>query len=353
MSGPLILWFEEIGLGDEGRVGRKCLSLARLSRTGLPTPPGFALTIQAGELMMEATGVGEAASRYLSRFDQGALANFGFAEEAGAHLLQLMKMVELPEEIRRALEQGYDRLCRLSGREEAAVAVRSSGPVSRPGLFATFLNVRGLDELEKRVRDCWASAYAPRALAMRAQRGWPVDREPLGVVVCRMIEARSAGVLFTAHPVSGHRGQAVLEASWGLGESVVQAAVTPDRFIVDKASLKIVERVINPKPSQVSLARRGTKIEPVPLKRQAAASLSEAEVKELVRLGQEVEALFDGLAQDIEWAVAEGAPFPQSIFLLQSRPIIGFEAGPRSIDKPEGLSEAEHIAELTVERLFE
>jgi pyruvate,water dikinase len=162
----------------------------------------------------------------------------------------------------------------------------------------TFLDVAGIADVLDAVHRCWASLWTDRAVAYRAAQGIDGAGVALAVVVQRMVDAASAGVLFTADPVTGRRRQAVIDAARGLGEAVVSGAVDPDRFVVDTATERILDR------------RRGDPDD------ERGASLTDAQVRELASLGDRVERAF-GSPQDIEWAVdADG-----HAWLTQSRPI--------------------------------
>lgn len=349
---PFILWFEELIPADVGQTGKKALSIAGMRKIGLRVPPGFAVTIKAWEYLMAETGLGNRIKAYLKGFKAPDLMDLRLAEEAGNHIRELFESTPLPRILRKQLYEDYDRLSEMTRITEVPVAVRSSGTISRPGLFSSFLNVSGKEALGQRLMACWASAYSPRALAMRSREGISLAFEPIGVVICQFIPARSAGVLFTAHPITGNPNRCVIEASWGLGESVVQASVTPDRFTVNRTTLEIEKRTVQTKLNQMVAEGEGTEVAPIPASLQKLPSLSDDEMLFLIRLADKAEAFFGGTPQDIEWAVSPDYPFPDNIFLLQSRPIVGVKPVTKGIEKPEGMSDPNHIAELMVDRLF-
>ena len=352
MGEAFILWFEEITANHVSDVGKKGVSLAELGRAGVQIPTGFVLTLHAFDTMMKEAGLSDVICKLLKCYDNETLQNLRLVEEVGSHIFELIRTTRLPDIIRTPLFECYDRLCAVVGESKAPVSVRSSGPVSRPGLFSSYLNVTGKTNIEKRVMECWASAYLPRAIAMRAQQGLPLERESIGVVICHFINARTAGVIFTVHPITGNCNKWIIEASWGLGESVVQASVTPDRFTVDKDRLKIEERDINKKLTQVIPSEHGVKVETVSSQKQDVPSLSDDEISLLVERAKVVVDYFKGIPQDIEWAISKHHPFPDNLFLLQTRPVIRVEPGGKSILKPDGKTDADHIGDLMIERLF-
>jgi pyruvate,water dikinase len=352
MAGDLICWFKDVNKRHIQLVGRKCASLAELARAGIQVPPGFALTIKANERMMRETGLGEKIRQYLGRFERRSLKNYSDSEKAGNHIIQMMKGIKLPEDIRKELFKSYEKLCEVFGISNVPVSVRSSGPVSHPGLFDTYLNVQGKAELAQKVVACWSSVFAPRAIANRAQQGRSIEKEYIGVVILQMVNARSAGVLFSVNPITGNLNEIVVEGSWGLGESVVQASVAPDRFTIDKKTLEVKEKVINEKLREVILTSQGTVVEPVPLERQDISCLNEDEIRELVRLAKIVEIHYGGIPQDVEWAISADYPFPENVFFLQTRSVVGVKWKSKYLNKPAAKGSADHIADLMVERLI-
>jgi pyruvate,water dikinase len=352
MTSDLIRWFRDIQKGHIHQVGRKAVSLAELARMGIQIPPGFALTLKAHERTMHETGVGERVRHYLGGFEQAHLQSFRSSQRAGNHILTMMNGTRLPEDIRKELFEAYEGLCEVTGISDVPVSVRSSGPISHPGLFDTYLNVRGKVQLEQKVVACWASFFAPRAIADRARQGWPVEEHYIGVAIVRMVNARSAGVLFSVNPITGNLNEVVVEGSWGLGESVVQASVAPDRFTVDKRTMELKEETINEKLSEVILSSEGTIVGPVSPERQAQPCLSKGEIRELVRLAKIVELQYGGIPQDIEWAISAHDPFPANVFFLQARPVVGVQWGTKYRDKPPGKRATNHIADLMVDRLL-
>ena len=277
------------------RVGGKAANLSELIGAGFPVPPGFAVTTAA---------YSEVARSTVPDAEHPARARAAFEEAA------------VPAAVADAVRQAYARLG-----ADVPVAVRSSATAedlpwaSFAGQQDTFLNVVGADAVLDAVRRCWASLWTDRAVSYRATQGIDHRAVALAVVVQRMVDARVAGVLFTADPVTGTRSRTVIDASPGLGEAVVSGAVNPDHLVVDAHGV-IVERRLGDKAVQVRpLPGGGT--ESVPTTGAAErACLTDEQVAALVALGRQVEAHY-GAPQDIEWALdADGTPW-----LTQARPI--------------------------------
>src|SRR5262249_13650271 len=150
--------------------------------------------------------------------------------------------------------------------------------------------IRGDEALLDAVRRCWASLWTPRAISYRTWQGIPHEAVRLAVVVQELVEAEAAGVLFTANPVTGHRHQMVIDAVWGLGEALVSGRATPDHWVVDAESGKVLEARIARKEAMTIRTPDGTTTAPVPAELQDRPVLNETQVADLVALGRRVAA---------------------------------------------------------------
>jgi len=321
----LILWFEEVERSDTPLVGGKNANLGELIRAGIPVPPGFAVTAYAYKKFITETGIAEKIYKTIRETVRGRRSPKSY-EEASKKVRSLIEATEPPEEVVKAIKEAYRKLCKKVGKE-VFVAVRSSATAedlaeaSFAGQQETYLDVKGEDEVVKKVVKCWSSLFTPRAIFYREQKGFRHEDVLISVGVQMMVDAKSAGVMFTLNPVTGDRNQIVIESSWGLGESVVSGSVTPDEFIVDKETLRIIERRISEKTvERIRDPKTGTVVEvEVPPERRKAPSLTDKEVVRLAELGKLIEAHY-GRPQDIEWAIDKNLPFPDNVFILQSRP---------------------------------
>jgi len=154
MSEKFIYWFEEIGRDHTELVGRKCANLGEMAKLGLPVPPGFALSVKANEDFLERTNAIHEIRGYVQGFGRG-IAEIEQFNEASREIRRMVESKEMPEEMRRTILSFYDKLCQKCGAEDIAVATRSAGPVSHPGQYETYLNVKGKqDLLEKSYLRC-------------------------------------------------------------------------------------------------------------------------------------------------------------------------------------------------------
>jgi pyruvate,water dikinase len=323
MDEKWIFWFEEIGQEHNALVGKKCANLGEMTKIGMPVPRGFCLSIKAQERFLKETNADQEIGQFLTKF--GRVQTLKQYQEASEGLRHIIETKQMPEDMRQAIMSYYDILCHRSG-AEVAVAVRSAGTVSHPGQYETYLNVKGKAEVLNKIVKVWSSIFNTRTIASLVRQGLPIENSPLiGVAVVEMINARSAGVGFTCDPVSGDPSKMTIEGSWGLGESVVSGTLIPDKYIVDKYTLNIIEKVIGDKGIQVVAKGEGTMEEKVPAEKQQVLCLSDEEVVKIAELAKALELHF-GVPQDMEWAVSADLPFPDSIFLLQTRPVAGIKA---------------------------
>ena len=296
-------------------VGGKAANLGELERAGLPVPAGFCLSTAAYAAVAEGARlepiVDELAGVPADDAD-------GLNACAGAARERLLAAA-VPSAVAEALVEGYRH---FGADEPVPVAVRSSATAedlpfaSFAGQQDTYLNVLGEAPVVDAARRCWASLWTDRAVAYRARNGIDQHTVRLAVVVQRMVDARVAGVLFTANPLSGRRHEAVIDASPGLGEAVVSGAVNPDHFVVDSATGEIRERRLGDKRVFVRAASGGGTERIESASASTGLCLTDAEVLALARLGERVDARYRA-PQDIEWALAVDG----RLWLTQARPI--------------------------------
>jgi pyruvate,water dikinase len=310
---PLVLALDD-ALASLSRVGGKGSSLARLAAAGLPVPPGFHITTTAYRLFVAMHGLQEQILAAVSTAlpDQPAT-----CDTAAQTIAMLFAQHSMPNEVASAIRQAYVKL----GGGDLPVAVRSSATaedlpeMSFAGQQETYLNMRGEAMVLDAVKRCWASLWTARAIGYRALYGIAPQDVSLAVVVQELVPADSAGILFTANPLTGARDQMMINTAWGLGEAIVGGQVTPDTIVVEKVSSKIVEQTINEKNMMTVCTPEGTHEEPVPAEKRKKAVLTDEQATELARLGEQIEELYNR-PMDIEWAMKNG-----QFFVVQARPI--------------------------------
>jgi pyruvate,water dikinase len=313
-----ISWFADIGLADRPTVGGKGGSLGELTRAGIAVPPGFVVTTAAFERFIAAI---EAEAPIRARVAALAPGDLDAVTRCSREIRERVETGALPADVRQAILDAHARLCGDDPR--LPVAVRSSATTedaedaSFAGLQDTFLWVLGADDTVRFVRTCWASLYSVESIVYRREQGLPEDGVAMAVVVQQMVDARTAGVMFTRSPTTGDKSVLAIEGAWGLGSAVVSGEVTPDHWVVGKITGEISTREISDKHIQ-QRPKPGGGIEdvPVPDDERHAPCLSDDELQALRTVGRKVERHY-GRPQDIEWAIDRRTG---ALLLLQSRP---------------------------------
>ncbi|MEM4952735.1 MAG: phosphoenolpyruvate synthase [Desulfurococcaceae archaeon] len=349
MSGKenrFVLWLDEVRKEDVPLVGGKNANLGEMLAAGIPVPPGFAVTAYAFRYFLEKTGLGEKIYGMLKNLDVN---NTKELEETTRKIREMILSQPMPPEVEEEIKKYYFELARKLNMDPSTlrVAVRSSATAedmpeaSFAGQQDTYLNVYGADKVVEHVKRCWASLFTARATFYRVAQGIPHERSYMSVTVQKMVNSKAAGVMFTLHPVTGDEKVIVIEGSWGLGESVVGGKVTPDEFVVERGSFKIVEKRINNKTFMITfdpkygrnvhlrwddekktwIAEEGIEVT-APLAKIARPdgnALTEDEVRRLAELAELIYKHY-GRHMDIEWAIDLDIPFPHNVFIVQARP---------------------------------
>jgi len=301
--------------------GGKAASLARLTRLGLPVPPGFIVTTAAYRLFVVANNLTDVIKTTI----QGIAADDATQlEYASARIRLAFSAGRLPEEITQVVSAEYLALePQVAGNGSncaVAVAVRSSATtedlpeLSFAGQQDTFLNVLGEAQLLKAIVNCWSSLWTARAIGYRNRNAFPHFDAALAVIVQRMVPSEISGVLFTANPLTGLLSESVIDATFGLGEALVSGQVEPDHFVVDSFSGAIHSITLGAKAT-TTRSKTGGGVESFREEAAGRQTLSADQVRRLVSAGQHIQKEY-GLPQDIEWAFAG-----EELLLLQARPI--------------------------------
>ncbi|MBE2238941.1 MAG: hypothetical protein IAE81_14210 [Caldilineaceae bacterium] len=293
--------------------GGKGANLNVLLRAGLPAPGGFVITTAAYQTLVDDSNLASVIEEQWQGIDSADATSFA---QRSAALQAAFAAAVFPQQLVAPILQAYAGLG-----AGVPVAVRSSATAedlpdaSFAGQQDTYLNISGDAALLDAVKRCWASLWTARAMAYRVRQGIAPAHVALAVVVQVMAHADAAGVMFTVNPVTGADDEIVINAAWGLGEALVAGRVTPDTIIASKADGRIKQAKLGEKALMTALTIGGVHEVPVDEARRGQQAIDAAQVAELVRLGREIEAIFDG-PQDVEWALVDGR-----VVLLQSRPV--------------------------------
>jgi pyruvate,water dikinase len=346
-----ILWFKELTKNDIPLVGGKNASLGEMTQAKIPVPPGFAITAGAYDEFITKTGIAQKIYKVIEETVTDVNDPKQY-EEASKKIRSLIESTPMPSEIEKSIREAYNELNRQIKKTDVFVAVRSSATAedlpdaSFAGQQETFLNVKGANDVIDKTIKCWSSLFTPRAIFYRNEKGFKHEQVFISVGVQKMVNAKAAGVIFTLDPVTGELGKIVIEANWGLGESVVSGSVTPDHYVVDKLTLNIIEKqVVKKTVEYIRDPKTGNTVHAnVSKDRQEQPCLNDEEIKKLAELAGTIEAHY-GRPQDIEFSVDRDLPFPENVFIVQSRPETVW-----SMKKEESLAEgAKQLAPASLE----
>lgn len=309
-------------------VGGKGASLARMMRAGLPVPNGFHVTTAAYRAFVHENALQPRIFEALQAADVNQPATL---ETASVQIGALFSAGHIPADVAAAVKAAYAALAagdaslpdesRSDSSKQPAlpVAVRSSATAedlpdaSFAGQHETFLNVQGTAKVLDAVKRCWASLWTARAIGYRAQQGIDHSVVSLAVAVQELVPSETAGVLFTANPLTGKRSETVIDATLGLGEALVAGQVEPDHYVVN-AGGRILSKTLGTKAVAIHGQAGGGTVT-TPTNAADRQALPDAAIRELAQLGRRAAEMF-GVPQDVEWAGVDGR-----LYLLQSRPI--------------------------------
>lgn len=331
-----VYWLEEIGQEYNDIVGKKSANLAEaLKVAGIQGPPGFAISIGVCERFINETGIDREIQQYLRQNVPDGIgpADLEQLEQVSLALRNIVESRGMPSALKETIASHYRILCDRCGATDVAVSVRSAGFKSHPGQYETCLNVKGAEQVLGKVIKVWSSIYNTRSISVAIRQAMPIDEcPPVGVCILKMVPARAAGVCLTVHPVTGDETKALIESNWGLGESVVSGRVTPDKFVVDKREMQVIERTPGRKEKRVVMRDQGVSQEEVPADERGRLSLSDEEAIDIVVLAEKMESHF-GVPQDVEWAIDGSLPARENVVLLQTRPQVGIPKKKSATDK--------------------
>jgi len=311
-----IVWFNEVTKKDIATVGGKGANLGEMTNAQIPVPPGFIVTANAYYHFLEESKLTNKIHHLLDPLEPGDSKQL---QQIAAQVRQVILDAPMPPELAKEIGKAYERLGR------GLVAVRSSATAedlptaSFAGQQATFLNVQGEKEVIAAVQQCWASLFHPRAIFYRHQQGFDHFKVGIAVPVQRMIQSQVSGVMFTLEPMTSDRSKIVIEAVFGLGETLVSGQVIPDLYIIDKEGLKIISKRIGRQEWQLirnpgSANETNVKV-PLQPSRQTQQKLDDDDIINLAKLAKNIEDLYQ-FPQDIEWAKED-----EQIFIVQTRPV--------------------------------
>ncbi len=327
-----IVWFDQLGMNDVERVGGKNASLgemiSHLSSAGVRVPGGFATTSKAYWEFLSTNGLNDKINATLAKLDVNDVNELA---RVGAEIRSWVMQAPFPEKLNQSLEQAFAQL--QDGNQDLAVAVRSSATAedlpeaSFAGQQETFLNVKGIENVKRLVKEVFASLFNDRAISYRVHHEFDHGLVALSAGIQKMVrsETASSGVMFTLDTESGFRDVVFITSSYGLGETVVQGAVNPDEFYIHKPTFEagrpaILRRNLGSKAIKMvySQDQSDALVETVKVEKSQRNkfSLTDQELNELTRQALIIEKHYQR-PMDIEWAKDGDDGL---LYIVQARP---------------------------------
>ncbi len=312
----IIAWFEEVDKNDIPLVGGKGANLGEMTQAGIRVPGGYNITIEGYDAFVEANKLHEKIMKHLEGLNVDDTAAL---QKASKDIRDLMEIQGIPKDLEKLITKAYDKA--IKGFADAFVAVRSSATAedlpdaSFAGQQETFLNVKGHDMLLDSVKKCWSSLWTPRAIFYRVQHGFSHEEVKLSVVVQRMVNSYTSGIMFTSDVTLG-KPYCLIEGGWGLGEMIVSGTVTPDTYVVKKKDVTIHNKIIGRQMEQMIRNEDGGNIRlAVDDDKMQVQKIPDEMILEVARAGILIEEHY-GRPMDVEWAVED-----DTLYILQARPV--------------------------------
>ena len=320
----LILDLAEVSDADLPTVGGKAGKLGELVRLGLPVPPGFIVTTEAYRAFVSSTPVEAEVRAALATIDAARPETVDAASE---RIRNAFAATPFPEALAAAIRTAFEEYCVRHQVQFSAVRSSSTAEdldtASFAGLQETYLNVTGTDAILAAIRRCWASLFTSRVLVYRARKGFDHAEVRLAVLVQKMVDSQVSGILFTRDPNTGENHM-IVEAGWGLGEAIVGGEVTPDHYVLDGATLRVIHQQVSEQAFRLVRAPEGgNRREEVPAEERAVAKLAPARLQRLASLARLIESHYRR-PMDIEWCADAS-----SLYIVQARPVTTL-ASPRA-----------------------
>ncbi len=322
MEKKSVYWFKELSKDSLAQAGGKGANLAEMTNAGFPVPEGFIVSSYTYFNFVKHNGIDEVIAREcgaLNVYDNLAL------DKASQTVKAAIMQGEIPADIRADIIRNYNKLCGPSlipsESQEVYVAIRSSATAedlpsaSFAGQNETFLNIKGGEKVVQAVKKCWASLFGSRSIYYRVEQGFDHLKVGLACVVQKMCQSEISGVMFSADPFTGDVSKIVVEGGFGLGEAVVSGAITPDRYVVDKSSLKILNKRVAKQTRMIAKVQGVDQWIEVEEELQEVQKVSDNIVLELAEYGKALEEHYNA-PQDVEWGVENG-----KVYIVQTRAI--------------------------------
>ncbi len=336
-----ILWFNQVTMDNVAQVGGKGASLGEMVQNNFPVPNGFVVTSEAYFNFVKSTGIQQ---QIIQKIDAINVESTAVLENVAKEVRLLIRKTPMPYEVKLEIITNYQKLNQKENDGAATlVAVRSSATAedlpdaSFAGQQETYLNIMGNEELLQAVQKCWASLFTARAVYYRKKQGFNTEGVGLCAVIQKMVQSDVSGVMFTADP-NGDESKIIIEAGFGLGETVVSGSITPDNYVVNKETLALEAKKVN--HQTFMLVRDSGKNTEINLG-ESKATMQKLEDDKIIALAEIGKRIEDHYAKpmDVEWAMEKN-----ELYIVQARPITTLKA--KEVSEEEAKEEEEEKEQL-------
>ncbi len=313
----LIHLLEDIRPHDVDIHGGKAVNLAKLAQLGFLVPSSLSISSKAFAQMVESN---QNFTDMLEKADNSD--DFEELLEISVDLQNEVENYKIPEELASEIAQCYDRLLKTSKNIEFGFAVRSSATIedrsdiSFAGQAESFLCVMDVSDILGSVKKVWQSAYSERAVIYLKTKKIPLKQVKMAVVVQEMMPVNISGVMFTANVVNNSTDEMLINATWGLGDSLVSGKIVPDTYILTKNPLSVIQRNLGEKEFTSQLEKNQPALVKTPEHKQSEYTLDNQTLFTIAEIGMKIESGMES-PQDIEWCIRPDG----GLVILQSRPI--------------------------------
>jgi pyruvate, water dikinase len=306
----LIRQFKDISKEDVALAGGKGASLGEMTQAKIPVPSGFVILADAFDRFISKTGIKADIDAVLHKVNHE---DMNSVEKASEEIQAFIISKDMPEDLTASIIDSFDSLGAKFVAVRSSATAEDSASAAWAGQLDTYLNTTKENVLDN-VRKCWASLFTPRAIFYRFENSLHDTHISVAVVIQKMVNSEVSGVSFSVHPVTQDRNQMIIEAGFGLGESIVSGQITPDSYIVEKDTMTLLDINVSEQSKGMFRSPAGGN-EWQDLDNGDKQKLSGKQILELAKLIVDIEKHY-GFPVDVEWAI-EGDEF----YITQSRPI--------------------------------
>jgi pyruvate, water dikinase len=304
--------FKKLNYKDVNIAGGKGASLGEMVQSKITVPPGFVVLVDGFERFLEETDLGVEIDAVMSKIKHD---NINSVEKASVKIRDMIRDEKFPKDIGDEVKKDFKKLGAKYVAVRSSATAEDSSVASWAGELESYLNVTEKNLLES-VKKCWSSLFTPRAIFYRFEKNLQDQKVSVAVVVQKMVQSDVSGICFTVHPVTEDKNQIIIEAGWGLGESIVSGSITPDSYVIDKQDWLIMDINISDQKRQLLRnGEKGIKWKPVLKSNQEKQKLSGPQIIKLAKICTNIEKHYKK-PQDIEWGIEK-----DKIYITQSRPI--------------------------------